>query len=113
MADPVEFQRDDAHCRRERAKARELRRTPYFQEKLRRGICYYCHGRFPVEELTLDHLVPVVRGGKSTRGNLVVCCRSCNQAKRCLTPAEMILNSPEFQAELPREPAAENPNEAD
>ena len=113
MAEPIEFQRDDAHCRREREKARKLRRTPYFQELLRRGICHYCHGHFPIEELTLDHLVPVVRGGKSTRGNLVVCCRSCNQAKRCLTPAEMILNSPEFQAELPPDAADETANNSD
>ena len=42
-------------------------------------------------ELTLDHLVPVARGGRSTRGNLVICCRSCNQEKKFLTPAELLL----------------------
>ena len=35
--------------------------------------------------------MPVARGGRSTRGNLVVCCRACNQEKKYLTPAEMIL----------------------
>lgn len=91
MDEWVEINRDEAHIKRERNKARELRRTAYFQEQFRRGICYYCKQHFPESELTLDHLVPVVRGGRSTRGNMVVCCRSCNQEKKFLTPAEMIL----------------------
>ena len=78
--------------KRERAKAREMRKTPYFQDLFRQGVCYYCKEKFPEDELTLDHIVPVVRGGKSTRGNLVVCCKSCNQEKRYYTPAEQILN---------------------
>ena len=91
MDDWVEIHRDEAHIKRERAKARQLRNTPYFQELLRKGECHYCHGVFPPEELTLDHIVPVARGGRSTRGNLVVCCRKCNMEKKFLTPAELIL----------------------
>lgn len=91
MDDWIEINRDERHIRRERAKARELRNTPYFQELFHRGICHYCGKKFPPEELTLDHIVPVARGGRSTRGNLVVCCRACNQEKKYLTPAEMIL----------------------
>ncbi|MCI5778814.1 MAG: HNH endonuclease [Lentisphaeria bacterium] len=91
MDDWVEIHRDEAHIKRERGKARALRDTPYFQELFRRGECHYCHGKFPPEELTLDHIVPVARGGRSTRGNLVVCCRACNQRKKFLTPAEIIL----------------------
>ncbi len=91
MDDWVEINRDDAHIKRERNKARELRKTPYFQELFRKGICYYCKEKFAPGELTLDHIVPVARGGRSTRGNMVVCCRSCNQEKKFLTPAEMIL----------------------
>ncbi len=91
MDDWVEINRDERHIKRERAKAKELRKTPYFQELLRRGVCHYCGKHFPQEELTLDHIVPVARGGRSTRGNLVVACRSCNQAKKFLTPAELLL----------------------
>lgn len=91
MDDWVEINRDDAHIKRERNKARELRKTPYFQELFRKGICYYCGEKFERDELTIDHIVPVARGGRSTRGNMVVCCRSCNQEKKFLTPAEMIL----------------------
>ena len=92
MNDWVEIVRDERHIKKERAKARELRKTPYFQDLFRQGICYYCKEKFPEEELTLDHIVPVVRGGKSTKGNMVVCCKSCNQEKRYYTPAEQILN---------------------
>ena len=87
----VEVTADERFIKRERAKARELRKTPYFQALLRQGICHYCRRKFPVSELTLDHLVPVTRGGRSTRGNLVVCCRKCNQEKGMLTPAEQLL----------------------
>ena len=65
----VEVTADERFIKRERAKARELRNTPYFQNLLRQGICHYCHGHFPTEELTLDHLVPVSRGGRSTRAH--------------------------------------------
>ena len=91
LDDYVEIFRDEKHIKRERNKARELKSTPYFQELLRKGICRYCGKQFPKEQLTIDHVVPIVRGGRSTRGNMVVCCLDCNQKKRCLTPAEMIL----------------------
>ncbi len=91
MDDWVEINRDERHIKRERAKARELRNTPYFRNLFQQGVCHYCRKKFPPEELTLDHIVPVARGGRSTRGNLVVCCRACNQAKKFLTPAEMLL----------------------
>lgn len=97
MEEWIEINRDEQHIKRERAKARELRKTPYYQNLFQKGICYYCGKKFSKEELTLDHIVPVARGGKSTRGNLVVCCKSCNQAKKYLTPAEMILRQLESE----------------
>ena len=80
---------------RERNKARELRKTSYFQNLFAQGICYYCKQKFPKAELTLDHIVPLSRGGRSTRGNMVVCCRKCNMEKKYLTPVEMILRDSE------------------
>ena len=68
-----------------------MRKTPYYRNLFRKGIFHYCGKKFPPEELTLDHIVPVARGGRSTKGNLVVCCRSCNQEKKFLTPAELLL----------------------
>lgn len=91
MDDYIEIHRDEKHIKREREKARELRKSSYFQNLLDKGICYYCGKKFPREELTMDHIVPVVRGGKSTKGNVVVACKECNNKKKYLTPVEMIL----------------------
>ena len=73
---------DDATMRRERTKARELRASQWWKRKRAAGVCHYCGGRFPPAELTMDHLVPLVRGGRSTKGNLVPACKPCNDAKK-------------------------------
>ena len=39
----------------------------------------------------MDHVVPVARGGRSVKGNVVPACRACNRGKSFLTPAEQIL----------------------
>ena len=30
----------------------------------------------------MDHVVPLVRGGRSTRGNVVPACKTCNTDKK-------------------------------
>jgi 5-methylcytosine-specific restriction endonuclease McrA len=47
--------------------------------------CRYCGS---LDRLTLDHVLPVSRGGEDTRENLVVACKSCNSRKKDRTPAE-------------------------
>lgn len=47
-----------------------------------RGCCSYCNQKLnPFTEFTVDHVVPVSRGGTHELGNLVPCCRSCNSSK--------------------------------
>ena len=89
--DWLDLRPDPAHVRREREKARALRATPGWKEQLRRGVCPYCGQNVGAENLTMDHVVPVARGGKSTRGNCVPCCKECNNRKKAYTPAEQIL----------------------
>ncbi|MCC7442997.1 MAG: HNH endonuclease [Bdellovibrionales bacterium] len=60
---------------------------------MNRGICHYCEQKVVPGELTMDHVVPVARGGTSTKGNLVPACRPCNQKKKLSTPAEDLLRS--------------------
>ncbi len=36
----------------------------------------------------MDHLVPLIRGGKSTKSNLVPCCKDCNNKKKHMLPIE-------------------------
>ena len=78
----------DEDIQRERKRARELRTTQWWKRKRSKGICYHCGGKFPVRELTMDHLVPVARGGKSTKGNVVPSCKKCNTEKKVRLPFE-------------------------
>ena len=91
MNDWIDIQSDPKQVKKEREKARELRNSDWWKNLLAKGECYYCHNKFAAEELTMDHIVPVARGGKSTRGNIVACCKECNNRKKYLTPAEMIM----------------------
>ena len=36
----------------------------------------------------MDHVVPVIRGGRSSRSNVVPCCKECNNKKKHLLPVE-------------------------
>ena len=82
---------DPAHVKRERERARELRRTAWWRAQIAKGVCHYCGRQVGAANLTLDHVVPVARGGTSTRGNCVPCCLDCNAKKGAATPAERIL----------------------
>src|SRR5262249_56361178 len=53
-----------------------------------RNTCQFCGRVFPGSELTLDHVVPRSRGGRSSWENLVACCYSCNNSKGDRTPEE-------------------------
>jgi len=78
----------EEQLRRERDKARELRRSQWWRNRIAAGRCHYCGAATPAKELTLDHVVPLVRGGLSTRGNCVPACKPCNSAKQSLLPVE-------------------------
>ncbi len=82
----------DAEIKKERKKAKELRKSQWWKQKLAQGECHYCGVKTPKEELTMDHKIPLSRGGKTTKGNVVVACKPCNNEKKYFTPAEMILN---------------------
>ncbi len=78
----------EEEIRRERRNAKELRSSQWWKRKRAKGICHYCGKQFPPKELTMDHLVPVIRGGKSTKGNLVPSCKKCNADKKYSLPFE-------------------------
>lgn len=73
---------DSDEIRRERAKAREIRRSPWWKRRISTGICHYCGEKFSPAELTMDHVVPLIRGGRSNKGNLVPACKDCNSRKQ-------------------------------
>ena len=79
---------DEAAIKREKAKARTLRKSRWWQNKISRGECYYCSSKCAPQALTMDHIVPIARGGKSVKGNLVPSCKECNTKKKILLPLE-------------------------
>jgi 5-methylcytosine-specific restriction protein A len=79
--------------RKEREKARKLRQSSWWKQRIGAGICYHCGQKFPKEELTMDHLLPLARGGKTTKKNVVVSCKPCNTAKGGQTRAEKVLEA--------------------
>ena len=81
-------QASSEEMKREKEKARVLRQTRWWQQKLARGICYYCARKFPSSQLTMDHIVPLIRGGKTTKGNVASACKECNHKKKYLLPME-------------------------
>lgn len=52
-------------------------------------ICYYCGKRITEEDqITVDHKIPLARGGQTAEFNLVICCKECNNTKSNLTEIE-------------------------
>ena len=85
---PAEAPLSEDDLRRARGKAREFRNSQWWKNRRGQGVCYYCGRRVTPKELTMDHIVPLIRGGKSTRSNVVPCCESCNKLKADLVPSE-------------------------
>ncbi len=85
---PYTPETDDIAIKVERHKARELRQSQWWKRQLARCHCHYCGGSFPPAALTMDHIVPLARGGKSNKGNVVPACKECNNKKKSLLPIE-------------------------
>lgn len=97
MSDWIEIKNDAAHVAKEKRKARDLRKTQWWKNEIAKGNCHYCHNKFDSSELTMDHIVPLSRGGMSTKGNIVPSCKKCNNEKKYLTPVEIKLRELEEQ----------------
>ncbi len=74
----------EAELRREKARARELRQSAWWKRRIAGGICHYCGRQVGTRALTADHVVPLIRGGRSSRGNMVPACKDCNNRKQSL-----------------------------
>jgi len=54
--------------------------------------CQLCHAKPPASQLTLDHVVPRVHGGKTNWTNIVTACKQCNHDKgsnKSIVPKQM------------------------
>ena len=43
--------------------------------------CQYCDKNFAKRDLTIDHVVPISKGGKTNWTNIVTACKACNVRK--------------------------------
>lgn len=50
-------------------------------------FCIYCNEK---SDLSIDHIIPIARGGANTLSNLVVACGSCNSRKRTKDAEEFL-----------------------
>lgn len=73
---------------REKEKARRLRESAWWARRIEKGVCHYCQRKVGRAQLTMDHVVPLSRGGKSSKGNIVPACKECNNKKKYLLPVE-------------------------
>ena len=86
--DPYAYNLNQTDIKHERYKARQLRESQWWKRRCAKGVCHYCGQKTPPAQLTMDHIVPIARGGKSTKGNVVPACKTCNTQKKQLLPME-------------------------
>lgn len=51
-------------------------------------LCAYCGAVLNAETVTVDHIIPTLRGGPDTIENVTICCRECNASKSNMTAEE-------------------------
>lgn len=73
------------YVRRKEMKTRFNRRGIFRRDMF---TCQYCGQILTPARLTIDHVNPVSRGGKSTWENCVTCCLPCNARKGNRTPEQ-------------------------
>lgn len=79
------------HIRRAKIKGTAVRATAREIRDLRENAthCHYCQSFFDgVLIKTIDHVLPISRGGDHSMANLVVACKPCNSQKQAATPEE-------------------------
>lgn len=87
----MDYDKRQTHIKTEKARARELRKSHWWKNKIQDAAkCHYCSLSLQPEETTMDHVVPLSRGGKSTKGNIVISCKTCNTEKADCTPVEIL-----------------------
>src|SRR5882724_5177906 len=76
------------------------RRSGYYGKTLNRAAvklllaardtpcCHYCARALPLGRLTIDHRIPIIRGGTDDHSNLVLACLTCNAQKGPMTDQE-------------------------
>jgi 5-methylcytosine-specific restriction endonuclease McrA len=75
----------DVRKRRYGSGSGNMRAKIFMRDRYR---CQYCGHKGTAFDLSIDHILPRSRGGRTTPENLCVACRPCNSRKGDRTPAE-------------------------
>ena len=70
--------RTDTPTDRVGKRSKDIKHTLYGRQE---GACNGCLSWFPFRNMTLDHLIPRVKGGADTDDNLQLLCGACNSKK--------------------------------
>jgi 5-methylcytosine-specific restriction endonuclease McrA len=57
------------------------------QDQRQKNRCYYCHKKMG-NQRTIEHIIPLSRGGSNDISNIVLACRYCNISKNAKLPHE-------------------------
>ena len=66
-------------CKRMTCKQKKNKKNQLLQKYESR--CFWCGDHFSLEELTLDHLDPISKGGSNSLENLRLACLPCNHSR--------------------------------
>lgn len=55
---------------------------------LQKGKCHWCKKRLTMDTKTVDHIIPLSKGGSDNPSNLCIACRDCNSSKHAKDPLD-------------------------
>jgi 5-methylcytosine-specific restriction endonuclease McrA len=67
-------------------KPKKKKLTLFDLAKLCEYTCQYCFEKFPLKQLSIDHVQPRSKGGEDLHDNRVLSCIRCNRAKSDFSP---------------------------
>ena len=73
---------------RRRKKKRQLRINQNLKFKYFNNLnynCYYCKNNFETKILTIEHIIPLSKGGTNDLNNITLACKDCNQKQGKIT----------------------------
>lgn len=63
-------------------KVRRIQNTPHKRRMFAKSqLCHWCRRKLQWEEATVDHVVPLSRGGLHNHNNMVLACETCNRGR--------------------------------
>lgn len=54
------------------------------------GRCELCGKKILLEDMSLDHRIPLSKGGEDDVSNLACTCDTCNEMKGCIFPEDLL-----------------------